>query len=367
MRCPAASRRASSYTYNRREDARGRRDRRLPQPLGLPEAALDEPAPRPEREPARPAERRGPAGRGRHLPARLQGVVGPGEQALRRARVPTAPASTRRSTTCSTRRTSSSRTPTARLSRASSRSGSRRARSRSACGSAATGAAEASRWVSSICFVDDDPEELRRFRQLLGRRFVVGGGTSSRRPSPTCSRRAGSAPTCRPRPLLRRGRAEHRGRAGRARAGVGALPRGEGAARGDARSPATVSDGGPRARPPRRPRDPRRSCRFPHAQGNAGGCDRRARGGRLGDREEARPGRARAPGLARGRGAGRRACPRPAEGGPRPRARRRGPTDAAGRPRTPARRRPLSDVPDRGLQPGGGRGAAGRGPAGGLA
>jgi CheY-like chemotaxis protein len=32
--------------------------------------------------------------------------------------------------------------------------------------------------LESVCFVDDDPEELRRFRQLLGRRFVVGGGTS---------------------------------------------------------------------------------------------------------------------------------------------------------------------------------------------
>ena len=30
----------------------------------------------------------------------------------------------------------------------------------------------------SICFVDDDPDEVRRFRRLLGGRFVVAAGTS---------------------------------------------------------------------------------------------------------------------------------------------------------------------------------------------
>jgi CheY-like chemotaxis protein len=30
----------------------------------------------------------------------------------------------------------------------------------------------------AVCFVDDDPEEVRRFRRLLARRFLVGAGTS---------------------------------------------------------------------------------------------------------------------------------------------------------------------------------------------
>ena len=32
--------------------------------------------------------------------------------------------------------------------------------------------------TDAICFVDDDPEEIRRFRRLLASRFVVGAGTS---------------------------------------------------------------------------------------------------------------------------------------------------------------------------------------------
>ena len=31
---------------------------------------------------------------------------------------------------------------------------------------------------AAVCFVDDDPEEVRRFRRLLANRFVVGAGTS---------------------------------------------------------------------------------------------------------------------------------------------------------------------------------------------
>jgi CheY-like chemotaxis protein len=30
----------------------------------------------------------------------------------------------------------------------------------------------------AVCFVDDDPEEVRRFRENLGRQFVVGAGTT---------------------------------------------------------------------------------------------------------------------------------------------------------------------------------------------
>jgi CheY-like chemotaxis protein len=30
----------------------------------------------------------------------------------------------------------------------------------------------------AVCFVDDDPEEIRRFRRFLAERFLVGGGTS---------------------------------------------------------------------------------------------------------------------------------------------------------------------------------------------
>jgi len=32
--------------------------------------------------------------------------------------------------------------------------------------------------TEAVCFVDDDPEELRRFRRLLASRFLVGAGSS---------------------------------------------------------------------------------------------------------------------------------------------------------------------------------------------
>jgi CheY-like chemotaxis protein len=32
--------------------------------------------------------------------------------------------------------------------------------------------------TDAVCFVDDDPDEVRRFRLLLGGRFLVGAGTS---------------------------------------------------------------------------------------------------------------------------------------------------------------------------------------------
>ena len=32
--------------------------------------------------------------------------------------------------------------------------------------------------MKSVCFVDDDKDEIRRFRQFMGDRYIVGTGTT---------------------------------------------------------------------------------------------------------------------------------------------------------------------------------------------